>query len=97
MNDNELRAIIEQVLTEMNVSGTASASADGNAVKTAVVNAVKNAGCEQAGVEEGCLPDITQIDIKKQYLVESGKRRGVCRAEDARTVPSWYRQSRCPL
>ena len=53
MNDNELRAIIEQVLTEMNVSGTASASADGNAVKTAVVNAVKNAGCEQAGVEEG--------------------------------------------
>ena len=50
MNDNELRAIIEQVLTEMNVSGTASASADGNAVKTAVVNAVKNAGCEQAGV-----------------------------------------------
>ena len=70
MNDNELRAIIEQVLTEMNVSGTASASADGNAVKTAVVNAVKNAGCEQAGVEEGCLPDITQIDIKKQYLVE---------------------------
>ena len=27
MNDNELRAIIEQVLTEMNVSGTASASA----------------------------------------------------------------------
>lgn len=48
MNDNELRAIIEQVLTEMNVSGTASASADGNAVKTAVVNAVKNAGCEQA-------------------------------------------------
>ena len=42
MNDNELRAIIEQVLTEMNVSGTASASADGNAVKTAVVNAVKN-------------------------------------------------------
>ena len=33
MNDNELRAIIEQVLTEMNVSGTASASADGNAVK----------------------------------------------------------------
>ena len=70
MNDNELRAISEQVLTEMNVSGTASASADGNAVKTAVVNAVKNAGCEQAGVEEGCLPDITQIDIKKQYLVE---------------------------
>ena len=70
MNDNELRAIIEQVLTEMNVSGTASASADGNAVKTAVVNAVKNAGCEQAGVEEGCLQDITQIDIKKQYLVE---------------------------
>ena len=47
MNDNELRAIIEQVLTEMNVSGTASASADGNAVKTAVVNAVKNAGCEE--------------------------------------------------
>ncbi|MBR9945294.1 ethanolamine ammonia-lyase subunit EutC [Clostridiaceae bacterium Marseille-Q4145] len=70
MNDNELRAIIEQVLTEMNVSSTASASADGNAVKTAVVSAVKNAGCEQAGVEEGCLPDITQIDIKKQYLVE---------------------------
>lgn len=44
MNDNELRAIIEQVLTEMNVSSTASASADGNAVKTAVVSAVKNAG-----------------------------------------------------
>ena len=96
MNDNELRAIIEQVLTEMNVSGTASASADGNAVKTAVVNAVKNAGCEQAGVEEGCLPDITQIDIKKQYLVEHPqngeayldlKQYAPCRLVSAKQVP----------
>ncbi|MEG1720101.1 MAG: ethanolamine ammonia-lyase subunit EutC [Pseudoflavonifractor sp.] len=57
MDEKDLRSIIEQVLTEMN--GTAAAAPSCGAAKTASV------------VEDGCIPDVTKVDIRKQYLVEN--------------------------
>ena len=56
MDTKELRSIIEDVLAEMNLSDSASQPE----VKKAVASVVEN----------GCLDDITAIDLKKQYLVE---------------------------
>ncbi len=107
MEAKDLKAIIEQVLQEMNVSSdekttaAVAAATEAAAPKTAASEGIslkipkKGVELEPSVIEDGCLQDITEIDIRKQYLVEtSGKRRGVCRAEGARTVPSWYRQSR---
>ena len=61
MDEKDLRSIIEQVLTEMNVSGAKPAE-----------KAAAACACESAPeVEDGCIPDITEIDIRKQYLVEN--------------------------
>ena len=61
MDEKDLRSIIEQVLTEMNVSG---AKPDEKAAAACA--------CESAPeVEDGCIPDITEIDIRKQYLVKN--------------------------
>ena len=59
MNEKDLRTIIEQVLAEMNAGGSAPAAAC----------CAAPAG-EASQVEEGCIPDITEIDIRTQYLVE---------------------------
>lgn len=56
MDTKELKAIIESVLEEMNLDGAAPAA-----------TACKDDACV---VEDGCLEDITAIDIKEQYLVE---------------------------
>ena len=57
MEEKNLRAIIEQVLAEMNVTADAAKVAD---------------ACSAAvQVEAGELPDVTQIDIREQYLVEN--------------------------
>lgn len=60
MDEKELKKIIEQVLVEMHVDTAAA---------PAVVSAMSGAGASK--VEDGCLPDITEIDIRKQYLVEN--------------------------
>ena len=61
MDEKDLRSIIEQVLTEMNVSGAKPAE-----------KAAAACACESAPeVEDGCIPDITEIDIRKQYLVKN--------------------------
>ena len=61
MDEKDLRSIIEQVLTEMNVSGAKTAE-----------KAAAACACESAPeVEDGCIPDITEIDIRKQYLVKN--------------------------
>ena len=61
MDEKDLRSIIEQVLTEMNVSGAKPAE-----------KAAAACVCESAPeVEDGCIPDITEIDIRKQYLVKN--------------------------
>ena len=61
MAEQALRRLIAQVLTEMNVSGAKSAE-----------KAAAACACESAPeVEDGCIPDITEIDIRKQYLVKN--------------------------
>lgn len=61
MDEKDLRSIIEQVLTEMNVSGAKPAE-----------KAAAACACGSAPeVEDGCIPDITEIDIRKQYLVKN--------------------------
>ncbi|NLH01208.1 MAG: ethanolamine ammonia-lyase, partial [Clostridiales bacterium] len=63
--EKDLKAIIEQVLREMNItpdSGISSAVA-------AAVSASGN-GASKAD-EEGIIPDVSEVDIKKQYLVEN--------------------------
>lgn len=62
MDEKDLRTIIEQVLSEMNGSGSASPAAEAACGKA----------CEApANIEHGCIPDITEVDIRKQYLVEN--------------------------
>lgn len=61
MNEKDLRAIIEQVLSEL---GTSAAAAP------AAVQAVSQA-VQSSQVEDGELPDVTAIDIRTQYLVKN--------------------------
>lgn len=60
MDENELRKIIEQVLVEMNGS------------KSGALEESKPETPESLArvIEDGTIPDITEVDIKKQYLVE---------------------------
>lgn len=60
MDEKDLRSIIEQVLSEMNVTGA----------KAPAVEAAVAAACSSR-VEDGMIPDITEVDIRKQYLVEN--------------------------
>ena len=64
MNEKDLRSIIEQVLAEMNAGGVKGAETCCGAAASA------EAACQ---VEEGCIPDITEIDIREQYLVEDAE------------------------
>lgn len=61
MDEKDLRSIIEQVLTEMNVGGSAAPAAP----------AAGCAPCAASAVEDGFIPDVTEVDIRKQYLVEN--------------------------
>ena len=61
MDQKDLKAIIEQVLSEMNISGGAAASA----VQAEPIC------CEHTTVEDGCIPDVTEVDIRTQYLVKN--------------------------
>jgi ethanolamine ammonia-lyase small subunit len=62
VNDNDLRNIIEQVLKEMNLSGNDSSE---------VLKAAQDKLSATTVIESGCLPDVTEVDIKSQYLVEN--------------------------
>lgn len=76
MQEKDLRAIIEQVLQEMNVSSAdlkeeaAPAAAPAEA-GTGLQIPKKGVALEASVIEEGCLEDITEIDIRTQYLVEN--------------------------
>ena len=61
VNENDLRTIIEQVLSEMDLSQKASSreAAGGGTGGPATV------------IEDGCIPDVTAVDIRTQYLVEN--------------------------
>lgn len=64
MEQKDLKAIIEQVLSEMNISG-GSAAVTAPAVQAAVSQTASTF------VEDGCIPDVTEVDIRKQYLVKN--------------------------
>ena len=76
MQEKDLRAIIEQVLQEMNVSSAdlkeeaAPAAAPAEA-GTGLQIPKKGVALEASVIEDGCLDDITEIDIRTQYLVEN--------------------------
>lgn len=80
MEAKDLRAIIEQVLQEMNVSPTdlkaepapaaaAAPAAAPAAAGTGLQIPKKGVALEPSVIEDGCLEDITEIDIRTQYLV----------------------------
>lgn len=64
MDQKDLKAIIEQVLAEMNISGAAAETA---------ASAAQAACCAGSApvVEEGCIPDVTEVNIRTQYLVKN--------------------------
>lgn len=66
MDQKDLKKIIEQVLTEMNITGGDNA----DEVHKAPAAAVQTKG-DAPAVEDGCWDDITQEDIKKVYLVKN--------------------------
>lgn len=59
MDEKDLRTIIEQVLSEMSAGGAAAPAACSKVTDKPAV------------VEDGCIPDVTEVDIRKQYLVEN--------------------------
>ena len=79
MGEKDLRSIIEQVLSEMNVSAAPEASGSASAVATAAPEGIggglkipsKNLELDRSTFDEGEFPDITQIDIRTQYLVDN--------------------------
>lgn len=66
MDTKELKSIIESVLSEMNLEGATNNTT--NAVSGA--SSAVQTECADCKVEDGCLEDITKIDIVEQYLVE---------------------------
>lgn len=63
MDTKELKQIIESVLTEMNISESQ--------INPSTEQNLKKSCDSMTGIEGGILADITEIDIKKQYLVEN--------------------------
>lgn len=64
VNENDLRTIIKQVLSEMDFSQ--------DAAETTAAAASGSAACtNEPVIEDGCIPDVTEVDIRKQYLVEN--------------------------
>lgn len=64
MDQKDLKAIIEQVLAEMNISGAAAETA---------ASAAQAACCAGSApvVEDGCIPDVTEVNIRTQYLIKN--------------------------
>lgn len=58
--EKDLKAIIEQVLREMNITPEGAAA-------PATPAPAASAGCSP--IEDGCIPDVTEVDIRTQYLV----------------------------
>ena len=63
VNENDLRTIIAQVLSEMNLD-------KGSQIADTALESCQSCAKEPV-IEEGCIPDVTEVDIRKQYLVEN--------------------------
>lgn len=62
VNENDLRTIIAQVLSEMNLESKDTPETE---------SAPGCAACAgETVIEEGCIPDVTEVDIRTQYLVD---------------------------
>ncbi|MCD7735955.1 MAG: ethanolamine ammonia-lyase subunit EutC [Lachnospiraceae bacterium] len=79
MEQKDLKAIIEEVLKEMNLGSSAPTAEETAAAEPAACQASDACGLEipskgitlePSVVEDGELPDISKIDIRSQYLVE---------------------------
>lgn len=75
MRDEEIRALVEQIVGRMVGRDTGKMSADKPEPKRTEVIQTTIEGKKQAPEEDtgGCLDDITQIDIRKQFLVKNAK------------------------
>ncbi len=62
VNEIDLRGIIEQVLKEMNLSDSSASE---------IIKEAQTRISAGTVIEDGCLPDVTEVDIRKQYLVEN--------------------------
>ena len=85
MAEKDLRAIIEQVLMEMNLADNLGSAPKAEPASTEEKCADEGFQGVTSKVEEGELPDITQIDIRKQYLVEN-HHNAIIDKEDFKTV-----------
>ncbi|MCH1984456.1 ethanolamine ammonia-lyase subunit EutC [Ruminococcus sp. OA3] len=63
MDEKQLRDIIQQVLGEMEVTKDSQG-------KASVQQAVRRTQDVKEHVEAGCIPDVSEVDIRRQYLVE---------------------------
>ena len=71
INENDLRTIITQVLSEMNLDNKEDKAVESDhSERTQDTVAGGASTLKTPKVEDGCIPDITQVDIKKQYLVK---------------------------
>ena len=75
MAEKDLRAIIEQVLMEMNLADNLTSAPKEEPAAVEENCADEGFKAVESKIEEGELPDITQIDIRKQYLVENPEHR----------------------
>ena len=72
MNDTELRALVERMVAEL------AGQAPTPQVKAADYKPLEETPTQSSGQGSGeSLPDITEIDIRKQYLVENPKNKEV--------------------
>lgn len=74
VNENDLRNIIAQVLSEMNLDGGQTEKAEHKDPFTDIPGS--NAAAEEMPhlipptIEDGCIPDVGTVDLKQQYLVK---------------------------
>lgn len=73
MNETELRALVERMIRDLS----------GPSAPPEAKTTVCQAGAEPAGAD--CLPDLTEVDIRKQYLVQTPKNAAAFLALKART------------
>ena len=72
VDQNMLKTIIEQVLTEMNLGNAAPVRSPAAAEVADVVKNSDGLTTESVvKVDDGFIPDVSAIDIRKQYLVET--------------------------
>lgn len=72
VDQNALKSIIEQVLTEMNIGNAAPAQSQAAAETVGAVGNFDGLTTESVvRMDDGVIPDVSAIDIRKQYLVEN--------------------------